>query len=81
MLRFAQSEQAKDEQELERATVESDEKRAEYEMALSEYSIVLWCARRIEKVEGVAFDIVSMCVSCVVCTTVGAGHATTIRRA
>ena len=41
MLRFAQSEQAKDEQELERATVESDEKRAEYEMALSEYSIVL----------------------------------------
>ena len=41
MLRFAQSEQEKDEQELERATVESDEKRAEYEMALSEYSIVL----------------------------------------
>ena len=40
MLRFAQSEQAKDEQELERATVESDEKRAAYETALNEYSIV-----------------------------------------
>ena len=49
MLRFAQSEQEKDEQELERATVESDEKRAEYEMALSEYSlsILLCCNARV----------------------------------